>query len=237
MSFQELYKNLQELELDKADIENGFKTSSNPKEHSSAIRENIFQLSLEVFLASKNENVYWSHCPTSAYKMTYEIRLAEALVMDDNKIYNEEEFILEEINHLNWLKMNFSNTNYHPDLFKPIVKKIGLLELKYQKLSQIADDELLNYSDSSALVKVIYLHKTGILDYLRKKYGLQTTTHKLAELLSAITGENTTTLQPYLNPIYSPQVDQKKNPLNKTTRVKKVEKELINMGISTTETN
>ncbi len=232
MNFEELYKNLKEVELDLMNLDSGFTTSNNLKEHLKSIRDYIFDLSLKVFLASKKEDKYWSHCSASTYNKTYSDRLKDALDNDNNNIHNEIEFIESEIKQLKGLRSHFSNSSYHPDLFNPLNKKIGLLEFKLQELSPKNREESLDFSDSSALEKVVFLHRTGILDFLRKQSPFNSSTNRLAQFLSSITGEKTVTLQSYLNPIYSQQADQKRNPLHKKSTVEKVEKHLNTMGIS-----
>ena len=110
--------------------------------------------------------------------------------------------------------MHFSDSNYHPDLMCPIRKKIKLLENKMEVLNPSNAEILIDYNDSSCREKIIFLHQVGILDYLKKFSPFNLSINKLAEYLSAITGENATTLQSYINPIFSPTSGQKNNPLN-----------------------
>lgn len=99
--------------------------------------------------------------------------------------------------------------------------------------SESQEPEILDYSDTMATEKIIFLHKSGILEYLRKKPLFMASTNKLAEFLSAVTGEEAKTLQSYLNPIISRETVQKNNPLNKAGTVKKAEQKLINIGFNT----
>lgn len=231
MSFEKLHKELLEAESDLLDLESGYATSSNLKEHLELLRDFILEKSLEVYLASKKENIHWSHCSTATFNKTYKERLNDALDNDSNEIHNEIEFIESEIEHLSILKNNFSRTNYHHDLFIPITKKIGLLENKLQDLSINNKEELLDISDSKIVDKIIFLHKLGVLDYLRKQSSISSSVNLLAEFLSGVTGEKTETLQSYLNPMYSPQTKQGNNPLTKKTALKRVENQLIKLGI------
>ena len=232
MTFKELYQSLLEAETNLSDLESGFSTSSNLLGHLQALRTFINNKSFEVFLASKNEYVYWSHCSTATYNKTYESRLKDVLDSDNNSITNEIEFIESELQNLNTWRSNFSHSYYHHDLFSPITKKIKILEYKKRLLSPEKENTLSDFSNSSAIEKVIYLHKLGVLDFLRKKSPFIHSTNKLAEYLSAITGEKSSTLQSNINPIYSTQTDQNRNPLNKEKPLKTVEKSLILMGIS-----
>lgn len=232
MKFEELYKSLSEAEISLVELETGISISDNLKEHLQAIRDFIYSQSLKVFLASKEEGIYWSHCSTATYNATYKNRLKSALDHDYNNIHNEIEFVESEVKQLIYLKNNFSKSYYFPDLFNPINKKIKLLENKKHKLLPEKGELLLDFSDSSAMEKVIYLHKLGVLDFLRKQSSFNNSTNNLAKFLSAITGEKATTLQSYLNPIFSSQTDQKNNPLKKKTSVEKIEKQINTMGIS-----
>ena len=89
-----------------------------------------------------------------------------------------------------------------------------------------AKEEALDLSDTNASEKTIYLYELGIIEFLRKTPICASSTNKLAEILSAITGENQRTLQSYLNPIINATVDQKKNPYSSKTTVDKVRKQL-----------
>lgn len=237
MNFQELYNNLKECERDKESLLIKESTSSNLTEHLETINEHIFHLSLKVFLASKNENFYWSHCSTETYFKNYDNRFNEYLNNDFNKIHNEIEFIESEINKLKNIEKHFSRTNYHPDLIYPIRKKIKLLENKLETLNPSNAEILIDYSDSTCGEKIIFLHEVGILNYLKKTSPFNLSTNKLAEYLSAITGENSTTLQSYINPIINSTAGQKNNPLNSNSAVKKVSNKLSDMGFSDKNTN
>jgi|SRR5690554_1239821 len=96
----------------------------------------------------------------------------------------------------------------------------------------IERENLLDFSDNKATEKIIFLKKLGVLDFLRDKDLFRASTNKLAEYLSAVTGEKSTTLQSYLNPIVSANISQKNNPLSNSKNVKKVEQILINSGFS-----
>jgi hypothetical protein len=230
--FNELFKELKEVEDDLSSAQKGLGITENREELISAIRLNLFHLSEKLLFASNKEVIYWSYCSTATYNSTYKSRLKEALNNSNNKIHNEIEFVESEIEDLVRLKNNSNNSYYHPDLFKSIDKKVALLKKKKQKLSPESEEVLLDFSDSKGAEKIIYLYKLGVLDFLREKSAFNSSTNNLAKFLSAVTGEKASTLQSYLNPIYSPQTDQKNNPLIKKTSVKKVEKQINTMGIS-----
>ena len=237
MSFQELYSDLQQCERDKIFLLSGYTKSNDLQNHLRAINDTIYDLSNKVFLASKNENIYWSHCSTETYFKNYDNRFNEFLNNDFNEIHNEIEFIESEINTLKNFEKHFSNTNYHPDLIYSFKKKIKLLEDKLETLNPSNAEILIDYSDSTPIEKIIFLHKVGILNYLKKISPFNLTTNKLAEYLSAITGENASTLQSYINPIFNSTAGQKNNPLNSNSAVKKVSNKLSDMGFSDKNTN
>jgi len=88
----------------------------------------------------------------------------------------------------------------------------------------------IDLSDTKATEKIIYLKELGILDILRNKQPFNISTNSLASVLSAITGENNTTIQSYINPIMNDKTEQKNNPYNKTKTVNKVKAQLIHIG-------
>lgn len=237
MIFKELYSSLKDCENDREMLLNGEVTSSKLNDHLIDLKKSIFYLSHDVFLASKKENIYWSHCCTETYFKNYSKRFKEALINDYSKICNETDFIESEINTLKHLEKTFSDTYYHPELIYPINKKIKLLQNKIETLSSAIKDPLIDYSDSSVAEKIIFLHQVGILDYLKKLSPFNSSTNKLAEYLSAITNEKPTTLQSYLNPINNPTTSQKNNPLNSNSAVKKVSGKLNNIGFFSKNSN
>ena len=88
----------------------------------------------------------------------------------------------------------------------------------------------IDLSDTKANGKIIYLKELGILDFLREKSPFNISTNALATVISAITGERLTTLQPYLNPMFNQIAEQKNNPYNNKKNVEKVKKQLIEAG-------
>ncbi len=94
---------------------------------------------------------------------------------------------------------------------------------------------LLDYSDSSGREKIVFLHKLGVIDFLKEKKLFLSSTNKLAEYLSAVTGEKLSTLQSYLNPMFSKDTIAKNNPLKSDKLVKTVEQKLISMGFNSSD--
>ena len=88
----------------------------------------------------------------------------------------------------------------------------------------------MDLSGSTAIEKIIYLHKLGVIDFLKNKQPFLSSTNKLAIILSAIIDEKSVTIQPMINPILSKKVDDKNNPLNSPKPLAKVTKQLNDIG-------
>jgi hypothetical protein len=74
------------------------------------------------------------------------------------------------------------------------------------------EPDLKDFSEGTDIkTKIAILQELGILSYLMKKPSVNSA-NKVATLLSAVLGINSTTLQPYINPIFSPNADQTKAP-------------------------
>lgn len=99
------------------------------------------------------------------------------------------------------------------------------------KSNNLKVEELeIDLSETTTSEKIIYLYKTGVLGFLVKMEPFNTSTNKLASLLSAITGENHSTIQSAINPIINKDSGQKNNPLNTEKTVSIVEHQLIKLG-------
>ncbi|MFV0234181.1 hypothetical protein OBK30_14160 [Empedobacter falsenii] len=146
---------------------------------------------------------------------------------------------LELVKKNNELIDDFLNIDFGSYLDKKyIISKVAEYDLELATSSKFSfylsnvdeNVELIDYSNSKGTEKIIFLQRLGVIDFLKEKTLFQTSTNKLAEYLSAFTGEKTDTLQSYLNPIINKNVSQKNNPLNTISTVNKVENKLINMG-------
>jgi hypothetical protein len=119
-------------------------------------------------------------------------------------------------------------------------QKIDYLQdwVKEKKENRI-DPELgeIDFSNTTGVEKMIYLHKLGVIDFLIKKQPFNASINSLAVALSAAIGEKTSTIQSYLNPMVNKVTAQKNNPLNKEKPVAKVENQLIKIGFNLDETN
>ncbi len=220
MKFESIYQELKKLELSKVEL---LAEPLKPDEELKVLNDHIFNLSKDVYEASKIENIFFEYCPYSVYKHYYKKRLREYTEDDKTRAFTEIEFIESEIKQITFLSENFDNTNYHQDLKLGFEKKLKFLQKKKDKYYYNADSrEILDLSDTSAKEKIVFLNELKIIDFLKKNSEFSTSTNKIATLLSAITGEKAETLQSYLNPMANKFVDQKNNPYENEKLVKKV---------------
>lgn len=120
-------------------------------------------------------------------------------------------------------------------------KKIEFIKELYIKKglnkNEIEDSIILDFENTTATEKIIYLHNLGVIEFLRTKKPFNTSVNSLATVLSAITGAKSGTVQPMLNAMLGKNVDDKNNPLNSPKPVFKVENQLIKIGFNLNETN
>lgn len=75
------------------------------------------------------------------------------------------------------------------------------------------EPDLIDFSEGTdAKTKLAILYELGIFDYLREKAYPINSANKIASLLSAIIGGEAKNLQTYINPIISPDTDQRNAP-------------------------
>lgn len=180
-------------------------------------------------------------------------------IVSKGNIYNEFEYLEHHnaINSLNIFKERFNkiNNKFRYYYGKEGINKdfqihnIGLKRLIFEinmklvglnnyfnsntLINNIDLENILDYSNTGANEKVIALKELGIIEFLQNNNPIcQTSTNKLAEVLSLLTGEKAKTIQSYLNPIINNQTSQKNNPYNNTKTVEKTKDKLINIGIS-----
>jgi len=122
------------------------------------------------------------------------------------------------------------------EMTKMFIEIFNSLKLRLHSLIEEAsnsevDSPLLDFSSTSAQAKLIYLNELGIIDFLRKKEPFKTSVNKLATVLSAITDERATTLQPALNSMLSAYSNaSEKSPYYSKNAGLKVRKKLIEIG-------
>ncbi|TWP31798.1 hypothetical protein ETU08_00390 [Apibacter muscae] len=103
-------------------------------------------------------------------------------------------------------------------------------EARQNPLPPSQQKEPTDYSDTNNVEKIIFLHKLGVLEYLRNQEPFNHSTNLLAEYLSAVTGIKATTVQSYINPIINKNAQQNKSALHNPNTVNKVEQKLIKIG-------
>lgn len=203
-------------------------------------------------------NSYFLGCTYNVYTSTYETRLE---AFKDVYIDAEEHnFIVDEIDLINSyhfsdfidesLKKNIGYSlqktqNYLRDKLKSlgyeientITKegKVKSMATKGASVIQFDNEPIIDLSDSNVKDKIRYLGLIGFFEFIKEREPYLNT-NKIASLLSAITGCNQTTIQPYINPILSTEVLQDKNPLKNSKKVAEVRKQLINIGLNNIET-
>ncbi len=91
-------------------------------------------------------------------------------------------------------------------------------------------DELIDYSESNNISKIIFIQKLGLIEYMRSLSPFNTSINSLANALSGVTGIKPTTLQPMLNAMLSKGTSEKNNPLKSIKTVNVVVNKLTNIG-------
>ena len=125
-------------------------------------------------------------------------------LIDEEETYNSEMIeMLEETKSIATFKKHLSD----------LVTEINDIITKQTSTAATATEpELIDFSkDTDIKTKIAILQELGILSYLMKKPSVNSA-NKVATLLSAVLDINSTTLQPYINPIFSPNADQTKAP-------------------------
>lgn len=142
---------------------------------------------------------------------------------------NEEMFVLADFINQNTFAIIKGTQNkkieYLLNKYTEIITPAKVIPNHEPKVPEINVD----YSDTTAVEKIVFLHQLGILDFLRSKSPFNASTNKLAEVISAFTGISQTTAQPYINPIISKDVVDKNNPL-KEKNIAIVKQKLLKMG-------
>ena len=92
------------------------------------------------------------------------------------------------------------------------------------------DNELIDYSESNNISKILFLQKLGLIEYMRGLPPFNTSINSLANALSGVTGIKTVTIQPMLNAMLNEGTSDKNNPLKSTKTVNVVVNKLVNIG-------
>jgi hypothetical protein len=137
--------------------------------------------------------------------------------------YNESKLKVQNVSLESY--ENLKNESYtFEEILNEYLKEI------YQNQNTQPEPEAIDLSDTTATEKIIYLHKLGVIDFLRKQEPFNYSINSLATVLSAVIGEKSGTIQPMLNTMLSEFNDQRNNPLNSKKAVPKVEQQLIKIG-------
>lgn len=88
----------------------------------------------------------------------------------------------------------------------------------------------------NAVQKIILLNELGVVTFLRETEGLSTSVNNLAGLISLLTGERQSTLQPYLNALITETAAENKHPYFSKSSVQKVRDVLTSKGIQPKKT-
>ena len=201
-----------------------------------------------------DEGKYFIGCPFSIYKSTYSKRLENFINDNAKDLYDESHFVKTELRDT--LEYDVDSTlqgQIRVQLKKSIIRRkeflIGRLESlgfiftvvkdefgKIESVSKkgtkkvIEQEPALDLSETSLAEKIIYLKLLGVYDFLAKQEPFNMSKNRLATIVSAITGENVTTIQSAINPIDNSSVSQKNNPLWNDKNVEKIQLNLIKIG-------
>ncbi len=204
----------------------------------------------DLYNQSINDNYYWQFCPFNVYEIHYDE--LKRRFLDKYSDAKESDFVKVKIDEL--LK---HSTTGESSVYISSTKKYVLLEnlldneylekTKYSfirkkeflesKLKNIMDENEINeiktmedFIDNPGTEKIVFLYELGIVDFLLEIEPFNTSTNKLASIISKFTGIETKTVQSYLNPIINKSVNQRNNPLKGRT-IKSVHNKLINIGV------
>lgn len=121
--------------------------------------------------------------------------------------------------------------------FKSFSKILEFIQNQISEITKLKEKTKLkleteiDLSNSNAVQKIIYLKELGIIDLLRKEPCFALSVNNLTNVITAITGENHKTTQPYLNALLSNTGAENNNPYKSATTVEKVKNQLLNLGV------
>jgi len=179
------------------------------------------------------KKIYFYGCAFSVYRVLYEERLetfikntSEASEIDfiELELKEEEKPFYDYLLSEKAKREVYIAIQNRIDFLKQRALEIGfkIHENGTRKILFHKPIELLDFSDSNIPTKITFLHELGILEMLQKK-NKKGSINKLAELLSGVIGEKTTTIQSYINPILAPtRVEQSKSAI-KNDKIQRVE--------------
>jgi hypothetical protein len=137
-------------------------------------------------------------------------------------------YSMEKTNH--FLMEKLKKLGYNIENTTSKEGKINSIAIKGSSVIKLDNEPIVDLSDSKPIDKIRSLGLIGFFDYIKEREP-DLNINQIASLISMITGINPLTVQPYINPILSTDVSQKKNPLENKRKVAEVKKQLINIGI------
>lgn len=157
------------------------------------------------------------------------------LDFEDDKSYNDARLL--------FIKDNIWAVHFHLktviyDIYSLLYNEVAKIIIT-EKETKIVQPSELDFSDNSDKVKLIMLEKLGVIDYIKTIQTKPETISHTSEILSAITGIPTKTLNTYLFPmIRLHRNDEDKNsPYKNPENPQKAERELIKLKIKNINAN
>lgn len=215
------------------------------------IHESLDSLYYSLDKISSEINYFWRFCGFSVFENTLTQRKEDFLkkVKYSNELdfYKEEYEKLKEdlticgTNLFSGRKKEMSkspiNKLFNSDVFMQIQiserrKKeyiLSMIEQADKSKPSTKSKPILDLSDDTQVVRIAYLEKLGVLDFLQKKFHI-VDRNKLATIISSFTGMKTTSVQPHINSLLTKNQNDKNYPCSEKN-VDKVERNLIRIGI------
>jgi|GEM_PF-2315842 len=161
----------------------------------------------------------------SILRMGFNLNQISDLVLEECVIEVQSENINENSIY------RIADENLRMQLINGIKKLIKLEEIiqlseELQNQNKAQTNELEDWSNTKAVEKLIFLNELGILEILKMNIPFNTSTNSLAMILSAITGENSTTLQSSLSAMNR---NNKNDPYNSKKLVNKTKSKLAQL--------
>lgn len=214
------------------------------------------ELFFNLFELSYNQNIFFDYCSFDAYKNQFENQFAEYKKENFDVdiidfIKNEYKIIINSFEDVYWFSlMNGKNFKILQNSKSKKLEHLEYLISTFNKELIVINDngyhvdlkdnfflnnELIDLSNTTSTEKIIYLHKLGIIEFLRTKNNVST--NGLATVLSAITGVKAGTINPAILRIIKKDLADHRHILNSTKTVLEVENVLIKHGFKLNEPN
>lgn len=222
----DLFKSLRGTRLTKSDI---FKKLEKFSKKKSEMLYTYLEEELNVYLLNELMKI--------EIKITDEQITEKLIAMKNGEIHHHPNIDAMRIREEIYTKYNSHlESLMYPDEFQSLYILLDILaDIRESNNKVPIKKELatpINFDDSNCGEKIIMLFLTGVLDSLRNVPPFNSSINSLSTVVSGITGEKASTIQSYLNPIYSlkSNISQKNNPLLKQNNVEKIRQKLISIG-------